>query len=179
MLETTQAAAAPPLHGLDRLADLDGEALAALYRAAPPPTSVGPLEGAPRGRMLAVRGLDRGLPAGLVRRLARASFFPWGGKSFSGQGAHGAGINRVALGPGGRHQLFPFATSIGTSRIDGAPAILLDYDRPENPAPIRAIHDEVRAIEPGLYLGPAMWKRAGGPALVLWFALDNRAGERV
>lgn len=134
-----------------------------------------PLAGHPRGRMLAVRGLDRGPLAGWIERLSAAAFFPWGGKSFAGAGNAGTGINRVQLGSAGRHNLFPFATSIAASALDGRDAIVLDYDLPENPGLIRAIHDEVRAIEPGLYLGPAMWKgRANQKTLVLWFALDTR-----
>lgn len=125
--------------------------------------------------MLAVHALDRGLAARWLRRLAGAGFFPWGGKSFAGAGQAGTGINRVRLGGAGNHNLFPFETSLGQSAIDGERTIVLDYDLADNPGLIRAIHDEVRAIEPGLYLGPAMWKGAGGKkTLVLWFALDTR-----
>ena len=163
-----------PQHTLASLAALDTDALAALYASAESPTSVTPLLGQPRGRMLAVRGLDRGPLSRWIGRLSASSFFPWGGKSFSGTGVTGMGINRVLLGGAGRHNLFPFATSIGASALDGRDAIVLDYDRPENPGLIRAIHDEVRAIEPGLYLGPAMWKGRAQKTLVLWFALDAR-----
>ena len=163
-----------PQHTLESLAALDAEALLALYTSAPLPTTVAPLAGAPRGRMLAVRRADQGLVGSLLRRLSGASFFPWGGKSFAGGGARGTGINRVNLGGAGRHNLFPFDTAIAASAIDGRDTIVLDYDKPENPGLIRAIHDEIRAIEPGLYLGPAMWKAASGKVLVLWFALDTR-----
>ena len=40
---------------------------------------------------------------------------------------------------------------------------------------IRQIHDEIREVSPGLFLGPAMWKTKAAPAFVLWFALDTRA----
>lgn len=75
----------------------------------------------------------------------------------------------------GRQNLFPFETLIGPSEIDGEPAIILDYDLPENPGYIRKIHDEVRAVEPGLYLGPAMWTSASAKTTVLFFALDARS----
>jgi hypothetical protein len=164
--------ASPTLHTLDSLAALDVEALGRLYDGGTVPTSLAALDGHPRGRMLAVRGLDGGAIAGALRSFAGAAGFPWGGKSFTaGPGMGGAGINRVHLG--GRHQLFPFHTRFGGSELDGRPSIVLDYDRPDNPGFIRKIHDEVREVSPGLFLGPAMWKTASGPKLVLWFALDT------
>ena len=157
---------------LDALARLDVRALGELYAGASRPTSVDGLAGRPRGRMLAVRALDGPRRGRTIRSLAAARWFPWGGKSFTGTGAAGRGSNRVHLG--GRHELFPFHTSVRPSVIDGEPCVMLDYDLPDNPGLIRAIHDEVREVEPGLYLGPAMWKAQDGPVLVLWFALDTR-----
>jgi hypothetical protein len=124
--------------------------------------------------MLAVRTLDGRRRGRAIAGLARAGWFPWGGKSFSGTGASGRGVNRVHLGAGTRHALFPFHTSLRASVLDGAPCVALDYDLPDNPGFIRAIHDEVREVAPGLYLGPAMWKTKTSPAFVLWFALDTR-----
>ena len=158
---------------LEGLAAMRVDALGKLYARARAPESVDALAGDPRGRMLAVRALDGGRAGTTLAGIARATWFPWGGKSFSGAGRTGRGINRVHLG--GRHALFPFLTSVRPSVIDGAPCIALDYDLPDNPGFIRAIHDEVREVAPGLFLGPAMWKSADGPALVLWFALDTRA----
>jgi len=158
---------------LEGLATRSVDALGALYARGAAPESVDALEGNPRGRMLAVRALDAGRAARALAGIARATWFPWGGKSFSGTGRAGRGINRVHLG--GRHALFPFLTAVKPSVVDGAPCIALDYDLPDNPGFIRAIHDEVREVAPGLYLGPAMWKSADGHAFVLWFALDTRA----
>ncbi len=162
-------------HDLDSLSRLDVDALGALY-ARGSATPVDTLEGNPRGRMLAVRALDHGLPGAAIRSFSGAKLFPWGGKSFSGKGDSGRGLNRIHFG--GRHQLFPFLTRVQPSAVDGAPCIALDYDLPDNPGFIRAIHDEVRQIEPGLYLGPAMWKSARGPLFILWFALDTRVQAR-
>jgi hypothetical protein len=159
-------------HDLDSLSRLDVNDLGALYAGGTAPARVGVLEGHPRGRMLSVRSLDHGAPGRWVRSLAGAGAFPWGGKSFMGDGERGAGVNRVHLF--GRHQLFPFVTRIRPSVVDGAPCVVLDYDLPDNPGVIRSIHDEIREIDRGLYLGPAMWKARGGPKLVLWFALDTR-----
>ena len=172
----TTAVTTPTLD-LDALSRMDVAALGELYARGAHPAEVDALEGNPRGRMLAVRTLDRGVAAGAIRSLAAASWFPWGGKTFTGRDARGAGVNRVQLF--GRHQLFPFHTRIAASAIDGAPCVALDYDLPDNPGVIRKIHDEVREVSPGLFLGPAMWKTAkGGPALVLWFALDTRVQSK-
>lgn len=172
------ASATPlPALDLDALARMDVAALGELYARAARPVDVDRLEGHPRGRMLAVKTVDRGLAGSALRSLAGASFFPWGGKTFAGRGARGAGVNRVHLA--GRHALFPFHTRIAPSVVDGAPCVVLDYDLPDNPGVIRKIHDEVREVSPGVFLGPAMWKKAkGGPALVLWFGLDTRVQAR-
>jgi hypothetical protein len=163
---------------LDALAAMGVAELGALYARGAAPEGVGGLAGHPRGRMLAVRALDGGAAGRAIAALARAGWFPWGGKSFDGAGARGRCTNRVHLG--GRHELFPFRTAVTASVVDGAPCVALDYDLADNPWFIRAIHDEVREVAPGLWLGPAMWKAARGPALVLWFALDTRVqAERV
>jgi hypothetical protein len=156
---------------LDSLAAMDVAALGRLYAAGTVPATLAPLEGHPRGRMLSIRALDRGTRGAALRRFSGWAAFPWEGKSFAGRGATGTGVNRIKLV--GRRNWFPFRTSIRDSVIDGAPCIVLDYDLPENPAAIRAIHDELRQIEPGLFLGPAMLKARKGPAFVLWFALDT------
>jgi hypothetical protein len=138
---------------------------------------MGALDGHPRGRMLAVRGLDRGSVFRGLASFAGSSAFPWGGKSFQATSdTEGTGVNRVRLG--GRHALFPFRTRIEASVVDGAPAVVLDYDLPDNPGLIRSIHDEVRLVDEGLWLGPAMWKTRGAPAFVLWFALDTSQQDR-
>jgi hypothetical protein len=153
---------------LDDLSAMNSDDLASLYRSGHAPPALSALDGHPQGRMLAVSRLDRGPLAAGLRSLASATFFPWGGKSF----AAGKGVNRVHLG--GRHNLFPFATHIGPSALDGERAVILDYALSDNPGLIQRIHDEVREVSPGLFLGPAMWKRGGEKTLVLWFALDTR-----
>lgn len=169
------AAARSSLHTLDTLATRSLDELDALYRAASVPATIRAADGPLVGRLLAVRGLPGALAAPL-RRWAAAPSFVWEGKTFqAGSDTHGRGDNRVFV-PGvlGRQRLFPFATSFGPSAIDGRPSLLLDYDLDENPRYIRRIHDEIREVSPGVFLGPAMWKGARGKALVLWFALDSR-----
>lgn len=161
---------APGLTTLDELAALDVAALTALYRAGRVPATLAALDGSPRCRMLSVRGLDHGAPAGALRRFAASAAFPWAGKSFSSERTDaGRGINRVRLG--GERRWFPFATSFEPSAIDGKPCIFLDYRQPENPRAIQMIRDELREVAPGLFLGPAMLDTGKAPPrLVLWFA---------
>jgi hypothetical protein len=168
-----------PVRSLDELARMPDRDLARLYARAAMPDRMRRLDGDLVGRMLAVRGTGRAVLRALAS-IAATSGFPWEGKSFEATGdERGTGINRVRLGGGGRHRLFPFRTSFGPSKVDGRPAVLLDYALPDNPAVIRAIHDEVREVSPGLYLGPACWKKADGSApIVLWFGLDARGVER-
>lgn len=175
--KTTPAAgpAAPALN-LDKLAAMSFEELESMYRAAPEPRNLRGPDGRPKGRMLAVRAISRGPLGDPIRAFAGARSFVWDGKTFqSHDDLRGEGVNRVQL-PGvlGRQQLFPFATRIEASAIDGRRAIVLDYDLDANPGYIRKIHDEIREVESGLFLGPAMWKTASSKVTVLWFALDTR-----
>ena len=172
--QTTTRPTTTPLHTLDSLARLSLVELDALYRAASAPTSLRTADGALRGRMLAVRGMPDAIAAPL-RRWAASRSFLWEGKTFQAESdTQGLGWNRVFV-PGllGRQRLFPFATSFGASAIDGGRTLVLDYEQPENPPFIRRVHDEIREVSPGLFLGPAMWKRGGDRALVLWFALGR------
>jgi hypothetical protein len=52
------------------------------------------------------------------------------------------------------------------------PCIVLDYEQPENPWPVRQIHDELREVAPGLFLGPAMWRTKNQPVLLFFFGAD-------
>jgi hypothetical protein len=168
-------AARTSIHTLDTLAARSVDELDALYRAAAVSSTLHAADGQLIGRMLAVRGLPGAL-ARPLRQWAASRSFMWEGKTFQASSdTRGVGHNRVNI-PGalGRQNLFPFDTAFGPSAIDGRPTLILDYDLDVNPSYIRKIHDEVREVSPGLFLGPAMWKSARGKALVLWFALDSR-----
>jgi hypothetical protein len=162
---------------VDDLAQLTVAQAAELYRRGAVP-AMQALDGAPRGRMLAIRGFDRGFSASPLRTYARSKGFPWAGKSFaSARDDMGTGVNRVRLFR--TRNWFPFDTRVGPSAIDGAPCIVLDYDKPRNPWLIRHLHDELREVAPGLFLGPAMWKSSSARRLLLYFAIDAqpRAAE--
>lgn len=161
-----------PSVDMELLSRMSSAELDALYRAAKAPTTLSELNGKPKGRMLAlVSPLDRGVPFGILERFAASSAFPWDGKSFDAvpNATTGSGINRAVL----LGDIFRFVTFIGPSVVDGQPALILDYDQPDNPGFIRKIHDELRQVGPQLYLGPAMWKSASGPKLVLHFAIQT------
>jgi hypothetical protein len=163
------------MHTLDTLAERSLDELDALYRAGSASATMHAADGALVGRMLAVRGMPPGI-TGPLRRWAASQSFLWEGKTFAATSdTRGTGINRVYV-PGlfGRQTLFPFETSFGPSAIDGRPTLILDYDLDVNPGYIRHVHDEIREVAPGLFLGPAMWKSANKKTLVLWFALDSR-----
>ncbi len=168
-----------PAATLDSLATCSLAQLEALYRGASCSTKMAAADGALVGRMLAVKILPGGF-AGTLRRWAASSSFLWEGKTFHADtDTTGTGYNRCYV-PGalGRQNLFPFETSFGPSAIDGKPTLILDYDLGANPGYIRPIHDEIRELSPGLFLGPAMWKSGADKRLLLWFALDARAERR-
>ena len=158
---------------LDRLAALSSDALSGLYARGGVPDDLTVLAGRPKGRMLAVRGGERGPVGRFLRTIAHHPAFPWDGKSFFAvRPDEGRGINRVQLASR-RFEWFPFVTRVEPSVLDGQPCVHLDYAQPGNPWFIARIRDELREVAPDLFLGPAMWKRRGGDAAhVLWFAVD-------
>lgn len=170
--------AAPLLAGctLDNLARRSFAELEQFYLMAPEPDSVLVLNGNPKGRMLAVRYLDNGLPHSMIAAIARLGVFPWDGKSFeattedAGKGANRIRLLRPTL------NMFTFYTRLESSSIDGRTCILLDYDQPGNPWVVRRIRDELREVAPGLFLGPVLAKLRNGVAEpILWFGIDTSA----
>jgi hypothetical protein len=154
---------------LKELSRLSASELEGMYRAARTPR-LGDVEGDLRGRMLAWPSLEsRPRVARSLRVFAGSRAFPWRGKSFFPENEdRGEGINRVISD---RLRLFRFVTSIGPSRAGSFEALQLDYDLPENPRIIRHIQDEIRTVEPGLWLGQAWFVSRRRPFLWLYFAL--------
>ncbi len=168
------------LRKLDALLDLAPHELGRMYEEARAPR-LGDVRGDLRGRMLAWSILDNHprIAAGL-RAFAGAKTFPWRGKSFKPfTEENGEGINRVFSD---RFRLFRFETFIGPSRAGDFDALQLNYDLSGNPPVIRSIKDEMRELEPGLWLGQAYLRTRSRlrpePADVLWlhFALARATG---
>ena len=158
---------------LDDLSALNVDELDALYRQGRMPASFKALNRTSKGRMLAIRNLDRTFLFSPISAFSKLSLFPWDGKSFNATSdSTGDGINRINLLA--KLNWFPFKTRVEASVIDGKDCIYLDYEQPGNPFFIAKIRDELREVAPGLFLGPAMWKTGNNSAeLVLWFAIDT------
>lgn len=160
-------------HVLDlaALRQMSFEELSRLYRASPRPATIADLDGDAKGAMLAWRSPRSGPIASLLRSFGGSTAFPWEGKSFYSEGSTtGRGINRINLL--GKRRWFPFRTRFGASFLDGKPTFVLDYSGPGNPPFIRQIVDEVRAVAPRLYMGPAALNVGGRPRPILFFAVS-------
>jgi hypothetical protein len=157
------------VRSLDRLLERSCHELEGMYRLARAPRLMD-VQGDLRGRMLAWPVLDAYplLGEGL-RAFASSRGFPWRGKSFRPfDDDRGEGVNRVLSD---RVRLFRFDTSIGRSRAGDFDALHLDYDLDGNPSFIRRVEDEIREIEPGVWLGQAYYRTARGRWLWLYFGL--------
>jgi hypothetical protein len=165
------AAAVERLRKLDGLLDLSCPELERLYVGARAPR-IARVAGDLRGRMLAWPSLEsRPGVAGAIRSFAGSNGFPWRGKTFSPRNeVGGEGINRVFRD---RFRLFRFETFIASSRAGDFDALQLDYDLRGNPPVIRSIKDEIRELEPGLWLGQAWLETKTREILWLYFALAS------
>jgi len=134
------------------------EELDAIYEQAPP----GAL---PTGD---TRGTAIVAGSGFARVLARvARLLAWQGKVFdifADDARSGVLVNKIT----------PFGLGLivakvyrGTSWMDGRETIIIDYSRTSLLA--RMVRDEIREVEPGLYLGKVWW----GRRRVLDFALST------
>lgn len=121
-----------------------------------------------RGRLFALHGMDwlpRPLAAGLYRALA-LPLNPWRGKEFGD--LRGSNSWFRPGGPGFGH----FRIKVTDSAVDGLPVLLLDYDLPENPAPLRAIRGEARRLDAQRLLARMNWQGNAGLHRVLYFTLE-------
>jgi hypothetical protein len=149
---------------LDRLQRMSPEQLHELFVHAEVGT---PLTGPARGRLLCIT--DKVLPRVKVR-LANSV---WRGKAASPDGWF---TNRWI----GDRDAIASRYVIGPSWVDGRPAVLMEYE-PGTPL-FANMHDELREVAPGLYLGPVIErfpcpKFRGYIALQLEACADCRPGR--
>lgn len=145
----------PPLT-LSDLLRLSPAQLDQAYEAASTPT-IGGLDGDYDGILLSGRfpPRPRQVAIGFVNRL----WLPWRGKSFDGAAQRGS--NRLRLA-GRAIAIWPFQTRIVPSQFGGLPALLIDYDIPDNPRWLRrTFFDELKQLREGLYLGVGGVRLAG------------------
>lgn len=144
--------------------------LAELFATLPAPAS-NQAEGYWRGTLMAFSGLGwlpRWLGAGLYSLMA-SPINPWRGKSFH----NGEGANRLFGIPGVG---FAFYTmSAIDSPLDNKPALRLNYDRPDNLAPLRRIRGEGRVLSDGVMLCRMLWQTQSRLHTVLYFTLVRAA----
>jgi hypothetical protein len=150
---------------LDDLLELDKKQINDLFAKSPP----GPVpEGEGEGRAIVAPGtkIDDTI-AGLIR------IFAWKGKVFKRDEDD---PERGTL----RNEILPFGIKAIEAKVykadswfDDKPAIILDYSKTSLLA--REIRDEIREVEPGLYLGKVFWgDRDPDEKALLHFALDFR-----
>jgi len=144
---------------LDEAQRLQGWQLEELFRGA----EIGqPFVGKANGRL--VHLTDKRLPR-VKCRLANAV---WRGKKANECGHF---VNRWI----GDREWIGSRYVIGPSWIDGKPAVLMEY--PPGTALFANMHDELREISPGLYIGP-LFERFPCPKFRGWIALQLPCCER-
>ncbi|MFD3507088.1 hypothetical protein [Nocardia sp. NPDC058666] len=153
---------------LDALSAAGIPALAEMFTAAPETVDFTHLTGDLVMRTFPVPGTR------VLGALMRRPGYFWVAKSFrhvDGGMAYGHNVLRLL---GGMRAL-NFVATVGESAFDGRAVVRLDYADPRvgTPGPLRRVYDELREVEPGLWLGPTYRKKRGGNLSSMgWFALD-------
>ena len=157
------AVAAPPATARepDDLVRASPACLDALY-------AVGSLAPAPAGFAAGTAIFDPGTPKAV--RKARRTGLVWKGKVFTPDGIM---TNRLA----GGLEAVQARVFVADSWFDGQPTLAFDYCGTSKL--FGNVRDEVREIEPGLYLGLTYLRQpCGPPKLSNYFVLDARCGCR-
>lgn len=144
----------PPRREMRDLVRMPRAELEALYLASPPPAA--PPTGFTPGRAIKNPG------SRLTAANARVTRLAWQGKEFRDDGTM---VNRVF----GLGRAIPAAVYRGESLLDGQPSLILDYSNSKLWPDVR---DEVREVEPGLYLG--VMYRGKPMQQKMFFTLDAR-----
>ena len=153
---------------LDDLVGAHPDALRHFYEAGKPadPAELGD---APRGRLLALQPTvgfhlaTRPLITALASR-----WMPWRGNEFDHGGNSGTNL---VFGS----KVWRFKAQLLPSELDGAPTLALTYGEKAfgNPWPVSALKDELRAVGPGIAIGPMLLRWQERWHHVLWFGLTR------
>jgi hypothetical protein len=172
LLQETEDITTAPIDPAHELRSLNADQLLERWKAGTVPDTIRMLDGDPRGLGIALHILTGSWFERWLKRYSLKETFPWHGKSFrSTSDTEGWGWNRIAIGP--ILDIFPFKTRIGTSAVDGKQSIILDFNVPRNPWWERLTWDELREVEPGVFLGLTTLRLFGRQPIMLWFAVDT------
>lgn len=152
---TTSPAFAGPPTAMDSYVRADRATLESLYRGAQPgavPTGFLP------GRAI----FDPGSKS--TPRRAATTGLLWKGKVFT----DGMMVNKLAFGA----KAVKAEVFVGESWFDGRPSIIMDYANTSKLFP--QVRDEIREVEPGVYLGLTYLRKCPTPELANFFVLDAR-----
>jgi cholesterol oxidase len=147
---------------LNDLAKMSAKELEALYALAKTPR-ISDMKGPSDGIALAGNADPSAIP-----------FMPWKGKSFKPLNAvEGVGNNRMQKRPHGEEvNEFNFKFTLGDP-IDGDDAVIvLDYNNVGNAPQIRIIRDDIKKVNPSLFLGRMYQTTPRGFEFLLYFALQ-------
>ena len=131
---------------LESLLKLNQKELDALYSAQTSPGTVP--HGDTKGTAVFVPGTGFGK---LLQAIARIFF--WSGKRFATDQASLVNIITIFHIPAIKAKVYP-----GNSWLDGNPSTFIDYSKTSFVA--KMVHDEIREVAPGLFLGKVyLWKK--------------------
>ena len=85
------------------------------------------------------------------------------------------GLNRLGVGPM-EIRRYRFTARVARSLFSDRDVIFLDHDDPGNPASVRRFHDELVAIEEGLYLATSHYRTGERLRYLCHFALAKSNG---
>ncbi len=128
------------------------------------------LKGKMKGKLYSIEGLRR-LPFVIrvpLHGLMQTAIMPWKGKALrDGKGAN------LALSVTDGLEIGFYNIDAGEAYNDHCPAVVLDYDVPENPVLMWGIRGELREISPGYYLARMLYRVGSRFFTVLYFTLES------
>ncbi|MEW5945830.1 MAG: hypothetical protein AB1742_06490 [bacterium] len=104
---------------------------------------------------------------------ASSPLFMWKGKEFEmDEEQNCLGGRNLFVSLNSPIKLFKFTTRTEPSEYDSGDCLVLDYDLDKNPLPIRKVRDELRRVNPNLYLGRGNLMIGEEPRFAFYFTLE-------